>query len=375
MDLKRFICRDTNAAFSERMQRLFDQGHIAPFSVLFPETTCRAITNDDKTSKDIIQFGFLVSDCDGKVLLTYRTPLSDDKQAGHVISVKESVLVGWSPVLSIPGEHPYPMSDDDILWAYHQEVRDSHLRKAQIRFLGLVQNEIKGIRFYFYLFNVSYSEQTPDLRGLLKDKHDLLCDYYSVDDSLCERVRDKKADLRALELYSGRDLGRFDMGKSRVVPFDAGTKPPFRIHAPDIFISHATQDDLVASRIADALSSVGLTCWADHKSLKAGSIWFKEIEAGIKYGACFLLLCSRDSLKSKSVGDEVSMAIERQRQWHNYPIIPIVLDGERKREVIPENLGHCQAYDLRTVQDRESKIQMLIDQIKELLPDLSGRQD
>lgn len=375
MDVKRFICRETNAAFSEKMQHLFDLGQIVPFSVLFPETVCRAITNEDKKSKDIIQFGFLVSDCDGKVLLTYRTPLSEDKQAGHVISVKESVLVGWSPVISIPGEHPYPMSDDDILWAYHQEVRDSHLRKARVRFLGLVQNEIKGIRFYFYLFNVSYAERAPDLTGLLKDKHDLLCAYHSVDDSLFELVRDKKADLRALELYSGRDLGRFDMGKSHVVPFSLDTKPPFRIHAPDVFISHATQDDGVASRIADACSSAGLTCWTDHQSLKAGNIWFKEIEAGIKYGGCFLLLCSRSSVNSQSVADEVLMALERQDRWHSYPIVPLVLDGDKKREVIPASLGHCQAWDMRNVKDRDSQIPALIDRIKEILPGLSSRED
>jgi hypothetical protein len=115
MDYKRFICREKNPAFSERMQAEFNAGRIVPFSVLFPETICREITTEDKQSKDIVQFSFLVSDCDGNLLLTYRTPRSHEKEAGHLITVKESVLIGRSPVRAIPHGHEYPMSDDDIL--------------------------------------------------------------------------------------------------------------------------------------------------------------------------------------------------------------------------------------------------------------------
>ncbi len=383
MDRKLFICRETNLKFAEEMEAAFNAGCIAPFSVVFRQAENRALINDaDKLSKDVIQFSFLVSDCDGNVLLTYRTQFSNEKEAGHTVTVGDSVLIGWSPVIPLPGHQPYPMSDTDILWAYHKEVQDAHLRKPQVHFLGLVLNEVKGIRYYLYVFHVQYGEREPDLRGLLKDRHDKLCAYHSADDALCERVRDKKADLRALELYTRRDLSTFGFGSSRVVRFDPRTKPPFRVHAPDVFISHAKQNDAVATRIAEALAAAGLSCWADHRSLKPGDLWFREIEAGIKYGGCFMVLCSRHSLESKAVDEEVSLALARQDDKRDpaFPIIPVILEGDSMKQFLPVSLRdkesgrHAEDFRNLTNAEEPTRMNVLVQRVRERLAWLNQRQ-
>ena len=80
-------------------------------------------------------------------------------------------------------------------------------------------------------------------------------------------------------------------------------------------------------------------------------------------------------MKSDAVAKEVALAVERQeRRDHNYPIIPLPIEGVRKRDIIPKALAHFQAYDLRNMANDKTVLPGFVENLKQRLPLYTGRQ-
>lgn len=354
-DKKLFIDRAQNPEFAARMERCFQQGEIVPFPILFRESRHTHLTDSEKQGMDIIQFGFLVTDADGKILLTDRV--------SHVISKRLSVMIGWSP--SHPPGCYYPASENHIFWAYSNEVDDRHLSRPKLYFLGLIMNWVKGIRYYFYVFNVAYSEKDPLIKRLEKERDDEILGFHEINSELLDKISDKKADLRAIQLLTNSSMEGFDFGESQVVPHNPAMPPPFLIHPPSVFISHATGDDAAAKELQAILKVAGITYWVDHQTISPGEQWFSEIEEGVKYGRVFVLLCSQNTAGAPGVTDEIQMALERLGREPEFPIFPVALDGNRVETNIPPEFKRFWAADLREDSQRITNWGILVQKIKE----------
>jgi len=374
LDHKRYIDRTKNLEFSKRFEAWIAEGRIPPFACLFPETEIGYIADKDKPGKDIVQLAFLVRDDQGNVLVSHRADFGGDKAAGHTVTVGDSVLVGWSPI-ELPEGRGHPASERDMLYAYHREVPVLPGYPPQCAFIGLIRNELERriadtihtLRYYFYLFEMSYPG-APDFSKIRfqKDKDDQPRSFHAIDDALASAVQDKKADLRALEAASGNDYSRLGYGKSTLVRPSKGNLPPFLDHPPGVFISHATSDDAVADRIAKKLGEAGISVWCDHRTLCPGQTWPWEISDAIKYGPCFILLCSEASLKSKAVQDEAALALERRKREPEFLVIPVVLEGGDKMQYVPKIISSTiWAADLREAGKRDAQIEELVARARE----------
>jgi len=102
---------------------------------------------------------------------------------------------------------------------------------------------------------------------------------------------------------------------------------------PDIFLSYSRKDSAQALSLADRLRSQGLDVWIDQHGLEAAKQWSKEIVDAIETSHTFIVLLSRDSLQSKNVLRELSIASESDRTILPVELEQVILTSEFKYQL------------------------------------------
>jgi hypothetical protein len=378
LDHKRYIDRASNSAFAERMNEWFGQDRVPPFAIVFPETEEGYVTDDDKPGKEFIQFGFIITDREGRVLPHSRAAYDHTTaKAGHTITGGCSLLVSWSPVAAVNGRS-YPQSEADVLRVFHREVRQRPGEPPpSLYFLGLARRRVPlqvggETTYYFYLFESRYSGRGPCGEWLVKDKNDqLFYEFVTVDDTLLSAVQKNKVDLRAVEALTGRDLSSYGYGRSEMVRLVANEVPPFLVRPPGVFLCHSSADKSIVYELADRLEVAGIPTWVDHRRLRPGEVWFEQAFEAIKYCPAFIAVCTAASSSSQHVRDEVDQALQRQ-QWLatrgvRYEICPVIFQGEKPETFVPPALKDHQGVDLRDPAGRSVGTTEFIGRLREAL--------
>ncbi len=95
--------------------------------------------------------------------------------------------------------------------------------------------------------------------------------------------------------------------------------------ATDIFISYSRKDSDQANLLAELLSSAGLSCWIDRQGIDVATSWSGEIVDAIDACSAFVVLLSPNSVESKNVVREVSLAFEKNKKILPLDLEPVAL--------------------------------------------------
>ncbi len=117
---------------------------------------------------------------------------------------------------------------------------------------------------------------------------------------------------------------------------------------PIAFFSYSREDSEFALRLANDLRAAGSNVWIDQLDIGPGQLWDRVVQSALEECPCVLLILSPASANSNNVLDEVSYALDKQKN-----IIPVLYrDCE-----IPFRVRRFQHLDFRT--DYERMVQEL----------------
>jgi hypothetical protein len=130
----------------------------------------------------------------------------------------------------------------------------------------------------------------------------------------------------------------------------------------DVFISHSTDDKLVALALCNKLESAGVRCWIAPRDVGPGAEWGKAIVDAISGCRLMVLVFSSKAHESRHIRREVQTAFEK-----DLIVIPFRVENTQPTGTMEYYLGSVHWLDALTP-PVENHLMGVVERVKALLP-------
>lgn len=90
-----------------------------------------------------------------------------------------------------------------------------------------------------------------------------------------------------------------------------------------VFISYASKDEALASKLAASLEEAGLDAWYDKREILPGDNWAEKISQGLKESEAMVVLLTPSALESDTVQRNISYALGEESFSNR--LIPVII--------------------------------------------------
>ncbi|MBR9824172.1 MAG: toll/interleukin-1 receptor domain-containing protein [Alphaproteobacteria bacterium] len=136
-----------------------------------------------------------------------------------------------------------------------------------------------------------------------------------------------------------------------------------------VFLSHASNDKPIVTRINKDLRTHGISTWVDHKIITGGDGLPERIQVGLAECSVLLLFMSRHSMVSPWVNAEWNNFFTRQMDGEPVVIVPIRIDKEAQR---PGLLRHLLYIDFAEPVEYETALSNLLRSLSKTRTTIDG---
>jgi hypothetical protein len=124
-----------------------------------------------------------------------------------------------------------------------------------------------------------------------------------------------------------------------------------------VFLSHSSRDKRFVRSLAGYLEENGITVWLDEADLRAGEPLAEQLAGGVQNARLMVVVLSRNSVRSKWVQKELSLAVNQELEGGEVRVIPIMID----RCTVPPLIADKLRLDFTTPKTRERNKPVLVD--------------
>ena len=120
------------------------------------------------------------------------------------------------------------------------------------------------------------------------------------------------------------------------------------LHFYSCFIAYTKSDDEFSQKLHNNLQEAGIRCWRWPEDLKIGQTMMREIDHAIRKHDKLIVILSKESLKSQPVQDEITRAIQKERNLRKRnPRAEVVFPVRLDNYILSHHCKYHHAADLK----------------------------
>ncbi len=125
---------------------------------------------------------------------------------------------------------------------------------------------------------------------------------------------------------------------------------------PSVFLSHSSKDKFFAGKLAETLTSNGVTVWIDEAEIKIGDSLLDKISTAIDAVDYVAVLLSHNSVRSQWVQKELQIAMTKEIGQKKVVVLPILIE----QCTLPPYLADKLYVDFTDEEDQEAPLSKLL---------------
>ena len=95
-----------------------------------------------------------------------------------------------------------------------------------------------------------------------------------------------------------------------------------------VFISYASKDEPLATKIVESLEEAGLDAWYKKREILPGDNWAEKVASGLKESNAMIVLVTPEALESDAVQSSISYALSEPT--FSRRLIPVIVGGSEE---------------------------------------------